>query len=196
MRQVALAGLLLLASGAAASGQEDCKAIQDPTARVACDDNGATKQPRPAAKQQQPKEPKRKGTAAPTRWEMKRTRDAMNDTTFCVVSPIGRPEIQITHKALTLSYASGRGMRRFRHEVQSFRYRIDEAPESEMQVPTEIERQTGFVRLTGEPFERILAGRRLVVSTLTLDAGIKEEDLSLAGMRQHYDRMLFQCDAK
>jgi hypothetical protein len=107
---------------------QDCKSIQDPKARLECFDAGATAPPKaPAA----PKAPAKSAPKADPNttteggWQLRRSKDPMTDKTNCILTPVGKPYVQITVGDLYISYR-GRG------GVQGFSYRLDDGPVSQI----------------------------------------------------------------
>jgi hypothetical protein len=115
-----------------------------------------------------------------------KVKDNLTDKTTCVVSPVGKPHVQISANNLYIAYR-GRG------GVQGFQYRIDDGPVSAMQLPTSIEREMGAVRLSGEAFNQALCASRLRVRVLTSLSSLQEDDLPLSGMHHLYDKMRREC---
>lgn len=167
----------------------NCASIQEPTQRLECYDKTANQPVKPAT----PKKPAAAaanqtelGTVTDTGWQLRKSKGSFDDKVSCVISPIGKPYIQFTRGDLYIGY-KGRG------GINGFRYRIDDQPASEMQLPSPIEKQIGALRLTGGVFSQIVSASRLRISTLTLVAGIDEEDLNLAGLRKLYSRLQREC---
>ena len=154
--------------------QTDCKSIQDPKARLECFDAAPPKAPTAAPAKSAPKADR--NTTAVGGWQLQRSKNAMTDKTDCILVPVGKPHVQITVGDLYISYR-GRG------GVQGFRYRLDDEPVSQMQLPTEIDKQIGAVHISGDTFNRILQASRLRVEVLTLISGVQNEDLAVAGVR-------------
>lgn len=119
-------------------------------------------------------------------WELRRSKDSFSDKSSCVITVTGKPYIQVSPGSIFFSYR-GRG------GVEGYQYRIDDAPASSMQLPTNIEKQIAAIELKGAVFERILKSNRLRVQTLTLVAGIQNDDVSLVGLEPLYRRMRGLC---
>ena len=164
--------------------QTDCKSIQDPKARLECFDAAPPKAPTAAPAKSAPKADR--NTTAVGGWQLQRSKNAMTDKTDCILVPVGKPHVQITVGDLYISYR-GRG------GVQGFRYRLDDEPVSQMQLPTEIDKQIGAVHISGDTFNRILQASRLRVEVLTLISGVQNEDLAVAGVRGLYTKMQREC---
>ena len=111
-------------------------------------------------------------------WQLRRNKDAMTDKTSCILSPVGKPHVQISVGDLYISYR-GRG------GVSAFSYRMDDGPASQLQLPTEIDKQIGFVHISGDAFNSILRASRLRVQVLTVLSNLLNEDLALSGMRSY-----------
>jgi hypothetical protein len=99
---------------------------------------------------------------------------------------MGKAYVQMSNDDLYVSYR-GRG------GVQGFKYRFDEGPPSEMQIPSDIEKQIGAIKISGAAFQQLLRSSRLRIETLTLISGIANEDINLTGARPLYTRMLREC---
>lgn len=175
--------LLALSTLPTTAQSVDCQTIKDNQARLECYDKAPPKRPAaPKAKT----EPASGGTVKDGVWELSRRKDTMTDKLSCTIFAVGKPYVQISARDLYISY-SGRG------GVNGFQYRIDDQPATGMQLPTDIEKQIGAVHLSGAAFQQILRARRLRVSTLTLVAGIKEEDLALDGVARLHERLMREC---
>jgi hypothetical protein len=191
MRNGSIYLVIMLFGGLASTGssaqQPACKDIQDPAARLACFDKVPAA---PAAVPAKPKPPA-KPPADANRildggWAMRKSKDAMTDKVDCIISPANNPSVQVSQSDLYISYKGRDG-------VQGFTHRIDDGSSSPMQLPTEIERQVGLVHISGAAFNQILTASRLRVETVTLVAGLGNEDLQLTGMRRLYARMPGFC---
>ena len=180
----------LLASYSCAIAEDNCSAIQDPQARLACFDKAARK-PAPAKKADVPKDQKAtpKAAATDSGWELRITRDNFTDQTNCVISPKGRPWVQVNVGNLYISYA-GRG------GVDGFTLRVDDNPPGQMQLPTPIDKQIGAVHLSGDQFFDAMAGNRLRVQTLTVLRELKDEDLDLGPVKRLYKKMGPECERR
>jgi hypothetical protein len=115
-------------------------------------------------------------------WELRYGKDNFSDKTTCVIVLSSDAAIQVSPGSFYINYR-GRG------GLDGFRYRLDDAPESGMQLPTRIQKQTSMIIFEGITFERILNATRLRVQTLTLVAGLKNEDINLRGLASLYQRM-------
>jgi hypothetical protein len=167
---------------ASKQAQTDCRSIEDSAARLACyDRNAGTRAPQPNAK---PATTSNAGAG----WELKREKDSMTDKISCILSPIGKPYIQINKGEMFIGYGKRGG-------VGGFRYRIDEKPPTEMQIPTRTEQQVGAVYIGGARFQQVISGSRLRVSTLTVLNSMIEEDISLEGAKPLYRKMMAECDS-
>jgi hypothetical protein len=127
-----------------AAAQEDCRAIQDPTARLECFDK---LHPAPPAGKTAPKnEPVARpppNTAADGGWQLRRDKDPMTDKATCVVWGTDRPYIQFNIGQMYIVYASRGGL-------QGYEYRIDDQPASGMQLPSPIEKGVSTINLKGQ----------------------------------------------
>jgi SPOR domain len=157
----------------------DCKSIQDPKARLECFDTAPPKTSTAPAKSAPKADPT---TTTDGGWQLRRVKDTMTDKKECILSPVGKPHIQITVGDLYISYR-GRG------GVQGFSYRLDDGPVSKMQLATDIERQIGAVHISGDAFNHILRASRLRVETFTVLSTLLNEDLAVSGMRNLYAKM-------
>ena len=117
---------------------------------------------------------------------MRKLKDAMTDKIDCIISPTNNPNVQVSKSDLYISYR-GRG------GVGGFTYRIDDNPVSAMQLPTDQDKQVGFVHISGAVFNQVLTASRLRVQTVTLLSALVNEDLQLAGMRRLYAKMQQEC---
>jgi hypothetical protein len=173
--------LFATAIPAVAAAQENCRAIQDPKARLECFDK------LPAAPPAANTAPKRNEPAAVDGdWELRQRMDIMTDKLTCVILATARPYIQFSIGQLYISYA-GRG------GVDSYTYRIDDLPISKMQLPSDIEKTNSMINLKGQTFNQIIASSRLRVETLTFVGGIKVEDIDLDPVKRLYARMEREC---
>jgi hypothetical protein len=182
--------IVLLASCSLASA-EDCKSIQDAPARLACFDKvpATPKAPKAAAAPKAPPATSAKGSPGSlvdSGWELKIKKDGFTDQTTCVISPIGRPWVQISVGNLYISY-QGRG------GVAGFTMRLDDSGPEPMRLPSPTDKSVGLVHLGGEEFFSIMAANRLRVQTFTVLQELKDEDLSLAGARRLYQKMPPVC---
>jgi hypothetical protein len=182
---IGVASVILIWLGHAFA-QSDCAAIGDSTARLECYDRAAKAKPtvkpvaKPAAK------PADSNTVSEGSWQMRRTKDNMTDKQSCVISPAGKPYVQVTAQDLYISYR-GRG------GVQAFRYRIDDGPPSELQLVSDINKQIGALQIKGSTFDRIVRANRLRVSALSVLSSMNEEDLPLDGLSRLHARLLKEC---
>jgi len=186
MKRILFAVILVTLSSPGYAQQPDCKSIQDSKARLECFDAAPPKAPaapKAPAKSAPKADP---NTTTDGGWQLRRSKDAMTDKTSCILSPVGKPYVQISVGNLYIGYR-GRG------GVQGFRYRLDDGPISEMQLPTPIEKQIGAVRISGEVFNQVLRASRLRVEVLTLVSGLQNEDLAVSGMRRLYAKMRQEC---
>jgi hypothetical protein len=165
----------------------DCRAIQDAAARLACFDKApkapgkATAAPTPAAPKTTP------GAIVDSGWELRIKKDGFTDKTTCVISPIGKPNIQVTVGHLYISYSGEGG-------VAGFTPRLDDLPAQQMQLPTPIEKQIGAVHFGESKFYEVMAASRLRVQTLTVLGDLKNEDLQLDPVKRLYKKIPPACD--
>ena len=188
IRLIGIVAAIVLTAGSAHS-QQDCRAIKDNLARLDCYDKQVTPVPATPPRTAVPKSEAPKtdpNIITDAGWQFRKSKDNFSDKLSCVISPAGKPHVQVNVGSIYISYR-GRG------GVQGFQYRIDDLPESGMQLPTDIEKQIGAIAIKGSHFDRVLSGSRLRVSTLTLVSGIQQEDLALAGMTRLYPRMVREC---
>jgi hypothetical protein len=192
MRLVMLAAALsmgVVSAPNAFAQQPDCKSIQDPKARLECFDAAPTAAPKAPAAPKPPAKTAPKAdpnTTTDGGWQLRRIKDAMTDETTCILSPVGKPYVQISVRDLYISY-------RTRGGVQGFQYRLDDGPISDMEIPTDTEKQIGFVHISGDAFNRVLRASRLRVQVVTLISGLQTEDLAVSGMRSLYAKMQREC---
>src|SRR5438876_9378964 len=86
----------LIATCSSVYGQENCGAIQDPQARLACFDKAATSA-KPAASAKKSAAPKASpGATVDGGWELRMVKDNFTDELNCIISPIGKPWVQIS----------------------------------------------------------------------------------------------------
>jgi hypothetical protein len=179
-----VSAVLLFATAipAVAAAQENCRAIQDPKARLECFDNlpAAPKRNDPAAPKTLP------NTTVDGDWQLRQRMDPMTDKLTCVILATARPYIQFGIGQLYISYA-GRG------GVDSFTYRIDDLPISAKQLPSQTEKIDSMINLKGQTFNQIIASSRLRVETLTFVGGIRVEDIDLDPVKRLYARMEREC---
>ncbi|MET4804591.1 hypothetical protein [Bradyrhizobium sp. LB11.1] len=176
--------LLVCANSANAA---DCKSIADATARLNCFDREAA--PKPNAQKLPPTPSTAKGkdvAAIDGGWELRVIKDGFSSKTSCVISPTGKPWIQMSPGQLYISY-HGRG------GVEGFTVRMDEYPPEEMQLPTPIDKSIGMVHFKGSEFSRLMTANRLRVQTFTVLRELKNEDMNLAGAKRLYKKMPPEC---
>lgn len=171
-------GAALWVSSSALSQDSSCREIADAAKRLECFDRSAAE---PAKKS-----PSAKPAPGRYGWVLNKSKDRMTDKISCVVSPPGKPFIQVNLGSLYISYRSRGGL-------QGFQYRIDDAPISRMQLPTPIEQQISAAHIRGATFDQILRSRRLRVQALTLVAGVITDDVDLSGLSAVYARMQREC---
>jgi hypothetical protein len=171
--------------------QQDCKAIKDATARLACFDSPAPAKPAAQVKQP-PAKPadtsKRPNvTAVDGGWELRVIKDGFSDKVSCVISPATRPWVQISVGHLYISY-QGRG------GVEGYTIRTDDNPAGQMQLPTPIDKSIGAVHFKEAAFYDIMAANRLRVQTFTVLHDLKDEDLDLVPAKRLYKKMGPECE--
>lgn len=195
MKAATTLGLItsLLASYSYAIAEDNCSAIQDPQARLACFDKPAQK-PAPPKKTTVSKDAKAtspKAAATDGGWELRITKDNFSDQTNCVISPTGRPWVQISVGHLYILYR-GRG------GVAGFTLRVDDNPPGKMKVLTldSTDRQIQAVHLAGDQFFDAMAGNRLRIQTLTVLNELKDEDLDLGPVKRLYKKMGPECERR
>jgi hypothetical protein len=192
MRKCSLgAAAITLLSCTPLLAQQDCKAIPDATARLACFDK-----PAPAKPAVQVKPPAAKPVAASKRpnvtavdggWELRVIKDGFSDKVNCVISPATRPWVQISVGHLYISY-QGRG------GVEGYTVRTDDNPAGLMQLPTPIDKSVGTVHFKDAAFYDIMAANRLRVQTFTVLRELKDEDLDLVPAKRLYKKMGPECE--
>jgi hypothetical protein len=190
MRRFSVIFVSLMATYSSVYGQENCGAIQDPQARLACFDKAAAsaKPPPSAKKSAAPAAPKASpGATVDGGWELRMVKDGFTDEMNCIISPIGKPWVQISVGNLYVSY-KGRG------GVRSYTLRIDDDPPGRTKVASRLELQTGMMHLTGDPFFEAVSGNRLRIQIFTLLSDLKNEDLELAPMKRLYKKMGPECE--
>lgn len=181
----------ILAGYNGAVAEENCSALQDPQTRLACFDKSAQKATtaKKSAGSKDTKAALPRAAATDGGWELRITKDNFTDKTSCVISPTGRPWVQINVGNLYISYA-GRG------GVAGFTLRVDDHPPGQMQLPTPIDKQIGAVHLSGDKFFDAMAGNRLRVQTFTVLRELKDEDLDLAPVKRLYKKMGPECEQR
>lgn len=114
------------------------------------------------------------GTKAGTTgdWTIYLDKDAMTDAITCVGIYKGRPEVQITTTSLAFSLR-GRG------GVSSYRYRLDDNPPSDLQIATDIQKETDGVVFEGDVFNQINQAHRFRIQFLTILGSQVTEDIDL-----------------
>ncbi|KAB7783491.1 hypothetical protein F8B43_4053 [Methylorubrum populi] len=80
--------------------------------------------------------------------------------------------------------------------VESYEYRLDNEPSSGIQLPDNVLRRIGIVKISGQEFSRIMTAGRVRVQVLTLIAGLSNEDVSTNGLFDLYNQMLERCGAR
>lgn len=186
---IIIAGCCFAASTAAA---EDCKALTDPAKRLECFDKATPA--KPVATPNTTPKPKPPAKSAPAKnvddgWELKTSKDNFSDKTTCVVSPIGRPWVQLNVNNLYISYAGKGG-------VAGYTLRFDDQPPRQMQLPTPIDQQIGAVHLSPADFAEAMNSDRVRVQTFTVLRELKDEDLKMAGAKRLYQKMGPECSAR
>lgn len=184
------AGLLIsvLTTYGYAHAQDNCSSIPDPQARLACFDKGAPRSA-PAKKQAAPIAPKAAAGAVATDsgWELRVSKDKFTDEVSCIITPTGRPWIQISVGNLFISYR-GRG------GVKGYTLRIDDNPPGQMRLASPLETQISMVNLSGDLFVDSMAGNRLRVQTFTVLNELKDEDIELGPVKRLYKKMGPECE--
>ena len=184
------AGVMLL-SCVSLRAQQDCKAIEDATARLACFDKAA-----PSKSAVQAKPPAAKPAATSIRpnaaavdggWELRIIKDGFSDKVSSVISPATKPWGQISVGHPYISY-KGRG------GVEGYTIRTDDNPAGQMQLPAPIDRSIGTVHFKEAAFYDIMAANRLRVQTFTLLHDLKDEDLDLPPAKRLYKKMGPECE--
>ncbi|WP_197077597.1 hypothetical protein [Hyphomicrobium sp. 99] len=182
-RFFALAVSATLISTAQSAFAEECKTIANPSARLACYDRKAAEMDGKSTQAGKAKADQQSGFSG---WEIHRSKDSMTDKVSCLLLPVGKPHIQISSRDLYISY-------RARGGVGGFQYRIDNNPPSGMQLPTQIEQQIGAVHIGDDNFQRIMAGSRLRVTTLTVLGNSIEEDIPIGSAKPVFAKMMMEC---
>jgi hypothetical protein len=187
MKIVVTAFALLVASGSYANAA-DCKLIADATARLNCfDGEDAPKRNVQQKPPSTPSTPKSKDVVAVDNgWELRVLKDGFRSKISCVISPTGKPWIQMSPNQLYISY-QGRG------GVEGFTIRMDEYPPEEMRLPSPIDKSIGAVHFKDTEFSRLMTASRLRVQTFTVLRELKNEDMDLAGAKRLYKKMPPEC---
>jgi len=191
MRKILGVAAVTLLSGAPLHAQQDCKAIQDAAARLACFDRPApakpTAQVKPAAAKPAVPGKRPNVTAIDGGWELRVIKDGFSDKVNCVISPATKPWVQISVGHLYISY-QGRG------GVEGYTIRTDDSPAGQMQLPTPIDKSIGMVHFKDAAFYNVMAANRLRVQTFTVLRELKDEDLDLVPAKRLYQKMGPECD--
>lgn len=183
---IALPALLVAATAAMSQTPAvDCRTIQDAAARLACFDKPAKGKPPAAPRAAAPKA--KPGAIVDSGWELRIEKDAFSDKTTCVISPIGKPNIQVSVGHLYISYAGQGG-------VAGFTPRLDDLPAQEMQLPTPIEKQISAVHFGEAKFYEVMKASRLRIQTLTILGDLKNEDLQLDPVKRLYKKIPPACE--
>ena len=120
-------------------------------------------------------------------WQLNIGKDGFNDKKTCVISPLGKPHVQLNIGSFYITYR-GRG------GVSSYKYRIDDQPPSQTILATDIEKRIGTVHLYGSGFiDRLMRASRFRTSTFTVLSNFIEEDFDLAGLSNLYMKMRNEC---
>ncbi|QIJ76187.1 hypothetical protein GU700_17260 [Methylobacterium sp. NI91] len=120
------------------------------------------------------------------KWELRENRDSFSDEKRCVITYIGRPNVQVSQGSIYFDYSRRGG-------VQSFEFRFDDEPSGGLRLPDNAEKVAGIVAISGQNFSRLMTARRFRVQVLTLIAGLSVEDISTNGLFEAYNRMLETC---
>ncbi len=122
-------------------------------------------------------------------WELRVGNDTFSGDKSCIIVQKNDYNIQINVGSLYVSY-NGRG------GIDGYKFRIDEAPPSEMQLPSKLESQTGAIEFSGTLFNRIISAHRLRVQAVTLIRGLVGDDIDLSGVSSLYQTMQSICVAE
>ena len=128
-------------------------------------------------------------TAKKGKWELRVSKDGFSDETRCVITYIGRSDIQVSQGSLFFDYSKKGG-------VESYEYRLDNEPSSGLILPDDVLRRIGIVKISGQGFSRVMTSSRVRVQVLTLIAGLSNEDVSTSGLFELYNQMLDRCGAR
>jgi len=110
-------------------------------------------------------------------WTVYQDKDSMTDAVSCVATYKGRAQVQATTTSLAFSFR-GRG------GVSSYKYRIDEAPPSDLVLATDIQKQLDSIIFESDTFASIMAAKRFRLQVLTILSSVADEDISLASLPQ------------
>ena len=117
-------------------------------------------------------------------WRVTKVIDSMTDKASCTGLYKNNFDIQLSENKLYIDMRS-------KGSVDGFSFRIDD-DQPITQLPTEIEKNIGIVRIGGETnedkaaFSRLLQGNRLRVRVLTLLGSDENYDISLNGFNESY----------
>jgi hypothetical protein len=106
-------------------------------------------------------------------WTIYRDKDAMTDKVSCVAIYKGDGQFQLADDSFAIDMR-GRG------GVESYQYRIDDQPPTDLQLATDIEQQVGVVLIKDPGLSSILAGKRLRIQVLTLLSSEPTFDINLS----------------
>lgn len=119
-------------------------------------------------------------------WELHSGKDSFTDKPSCVIAAPKQPFIQVSIGVFYIIYETRGGL-------QGYEIRLDDNPPSGHQLPSKIEKQMNTIAIKGSAFNRILKSKRLRVQTLTLIAGLINEDVNLYGLATLYKKMKSLC---
>jgi hypothetical protein len=85
---------------------------------------------------------------------------------------------------------------RHRGGIAGYRYRLDEAPATNLRIPSRLDRLTDTLTFQGRNLDAILRAKRLRVSAITLAGGENFDDIDLNGLTRARADMLNGCNVR
>jgi hypothetical protein len=119
-------------------------------------------------------------------WELRHGKDTFSDKPSCVITVAAKPYIQIERGAFSVGYR-GRG------GVQMYEVRLDDEPESRPALPSDTEKQGGFLIWRNDAFETIMKAKRVRIKAFTVLSSVLTDDIDMKGTDRLYARLRELC---
>lgn len=120
-------------------------------------------------------------------WDLRVSVDSFTDEETCVITYDDNVAIQGSSDSLFLSFQGQGG-------VQGYRYRLNDEPESGLNLSSDLERDMQVVILDGAIYDEILAADRLRVQVLTHRSSTVNEDISMNGFQETRGSYMNRCE--
>src|SRR5262249_8770063 len=119
-------------------------------------------------------------------WELRRGKDGFTNKPSCVMTVAKKPYIQIGRASLSVSYRNRGG-------IQSYQVRLDDEPEGEMTLPSEIEKQAALLVFEKDAFETIMKTKRIRIRVATASSSIVTDDIDMKGADRLHAKLRDLC---